>query len=158
MAAVEDAPELALEHLLDLEVELEPPVDVGPGPLGRRMVFVLRGGRFSGPRMAGDILPGGGDWALMAPDGAVELDIRATFRTTDGAALLAKLGGVLDASLDQLVRILGGETLPATDYRLRVAVRFETGAEPYAWLNRTVCVGTGALGQGRVAFRIFTVR
>jgi Protein of unknown function (DUF3237) len=31
------------------------------------------------------VLPGGGDWALFRPDGAMALDVRLTLRTHDNA-------------------------------------------------------------------------
>ena len=34
----------------------------------------------------------------------------------------------------------------------------ESGAEGYGWLNRTVCLGTGALGRSRVAFQLLVFR
>ncbi|WP_374118874.1 DUF3237 family protein [Streptomyces odontomachi] len=43
--------------------------------------------RFHGPRLHGDLLPGGRDWALFGPDGTMSLEIRLTLRTHHGALL-----------------------------------------------------------------------
>jgi hypothetical protein len=41
--------------------------------------------RFEGDRLRGKVLPGGADWTLKRPDGVVELDLRITLQTDDGA-------------------------------------------------------------------------
>ena len=45
----------------------------------------MKEGRCEGPKIAGDILPGGGDWILLGTDQVARLDVRATLRTDDGA-------------------------------------------------------------------------
>jgi hypothetical protein len=40
------------------EVDLEKPIDVGRGPNGRRMVYNITGGRVTGERINGHVLPG----------------------------------------------------------------------------------------------------
>jgi hypothetical protein len=75
---------IATRHLFDLVVELSPRLEMGDGPLGRRILFGSAGGTFHGPRVRGDVLAGGGDWALFRPDGSMALDVRLTLRTDDG--------------------------------------------------------------------------
>ncbi|MER5833918.1 DUF3237 family protein [Streptomyces sp. NPDC002130] len=43
------------------------------------------------------------------------------------------------------------------DYYFRTNPLFETGAEPYAWLNGTVCVGSGYLVEGGIAYKVCRV-
>ena len=49
------------------------------------MTFVITRGRVQGDRIAGDLLPGGGDWVVLGSDGVAQLDVQATLRTDDGA-------------------------------------------------------------------------
>jgi hypothetical protein len=77
--------EITTRYLFDMVVDLNPRLDIGTGPLGRRTLFGSAGGTFHGPRLRGEVLPGGGDWALFRPDGAMTLDVRLTLRTHDGA-------------------------------------------------------------------------
>ncbi|MEU1315014.1 DUF3237 family protein [Streptomyces tibetensis] len=42
-------------------------------------------------------------------------------------------------------------------YYFRTNPLFETGAEPYAWLNGTVCVGSGYLVAGGIAYKVSRV-
>src|SRR3989304_8419978 len=50
------------QHLYDMRVELEPPQIIGQTPQGNRQIFYVRSGTFEGPRLKGELLPGGGDW------------------------------------------------------------------------------------------------
>ena len=50
---------------------------------------------------------------------------------------------------------------PATRYQVdpsryyfRTNPLFETGAEPYAWMNDIVCVGSGYLVEGGIAYNV----
>ena len=56
---------LPVEPQLDLlgrcEVQLEEPLEIGSTHWGRRRMIGIAGGRFAGPRLNGDVLPGGAD-------------------------------------------------------------------------------------------------
>jgi Protein of unknown function (DUF3237) len=61
--------ELRTELLFELRVELEEPQDVGATPRGNRRIFYIKGGTFAGPKIKGEVLPGGADWLVIRPDG-----------------------------------------------------------------------------------------
>jgi len=77
------AAELPVEHLLDLSVDLEPARAITTA-VGGRMIFIAKGGTFEGPRLSGEILPGGGDFLLVGSDRVGRVDVHATLRTDDG--------------------------------------------------------------------------
>ncbi len=55
-----------LEHLFSYSADIEQPQQgIGAGPFGHRMIARVTGGRVEGPRLNGEVLPGGGDWALI---------------------------------------------------------------------------------------------
>ena len=87
IAAIRTAP------LFDIVVDLNPKLNIGDGPLGRRILFGAAGGTFEGPRLRGEVVPGGGDWALFRADGAMSLDVRLTLRTHDDALVHMTYGG-----------------------------------------------------------------
>lgn len=149
---------LTTEVLLDADIELLPPENVGTGPLGRRLIFIVKGGTFAGPRLRGTVRPGGGDWFLSFASGAGELDVRGTLETDDGALIMLAYHGVLVASDDVTRRAMSGEEVSTREYYFRTAPRFETGAKRYAWLNATVCVGYGWFGPNRVGYRVFAIK
>src|SRR4051794_23777209 len=74
-----------MEYVGQVEVAVAPPLVVGTGPLGERRIVPILGGRVAGPRLAGEILPGGADFQLIRPDGVTEIVARYTLRLDDGA-------------------------------------------------------------------------
>jgi hypothetical protein len=152
--------EIVTRHLFDMIVELNPRLEIGAGPLGRRTLFGSAGGVFHGPQLRGEVLAGGGDWALYRPDGAMTLDVRLTLRTHDNALVQMTYSGrwitppELRADLADPAK--RGHIDPAR-YYFRTNPLFETGAEQYRWLNDIVCVGSGYLVDGGVAYKIAKV-
>jgi hypothetical protein len=55
-------------------------------------------------------------------------------------------------------RLLAGEAVDPSLYYMRTTPLFETGDARYAWLNRIVCVGTGARRPAAVELEIFEVK
>jgi hypothetical protein len=50
-----------------------------------------------------------------------------------------------------------GEEVDPSLYYMRTTPLFETGDQRYAWLNRLICVGTGARKKSSVHLGIFEV-
>lgn len=144
----------ALVAECEMRAGLKPPVAIGPGPFGTRMYFEVTGGEVTGDRIAGTVLTGGGDWALIGPDGVARLDVRAQVQTHDGAVILLQYHGVLEMN-DAVQRALaeGGSTSFADQY-FRTNPRMECGDERYAWVNSTLFVGEGRIAEGGVHYRI----
>jgi hypothetical protein len=131
---------LDLEHLFDLAVDFHP-MPIYASPLGTRLDAIVRRGTAKGPKLDGEVLPGGGDWIVVGGDGVARLDIRATIRTHDGEMIHVTSTGrvVLDDGVRD--RFLAGETITGDQMYARTAPLFETGADAYRWLNGTVAVG-----------------
>lgn len=148
------------EFLFEMVDDLQAPLAIGPGPFGRRVFFGSAGGTFDGPKLRGEVLTVGGDWALFRPDGGLTLDVRLTLRTHDGALVQMTYGGrwitppELRADMADPVKRY---RVDPDRYYFRTNPLFETGAEDYAWLNDIVCVGIGRLVEGGVAYRVFQV-
>jgi hypothetical protein len=149
---------IATELLFEAHIDLAPAEDVGATPFGARSIHVVTGGTFEGPKLRGTFRPGGGDWLLELPNGAGELDVRGTMQTDDGALIYISYHGVLDVAPDVMARVFAGEDVSPSEYYFRTTPRFETGSEKYAWLNKTVCIGTGHFAPGKVGYRIFAVK
>ena len=152
-----EAPEPKLEHLVDIRVDLEAPQVVGATPQGMRQIFPVKGGVFEGPRLKGKILPGGGDWAIIRTDGAVQLDVRGTFQADDGALIYGTYGGLIVAEPAVFGRLLQGEDVPLGEYYFYVNPMFQTGAPQYAWLNKLIAIGRGKVVTGGVEYRIWAI-
>ncbi|HEY5640015.1 MAG TPA: DUF3237 domain-containing protein [Dehalococcoidia bacterium] len=146
-----------LEHLYDMHVDLEAPQVIGAAPAGHRQIFIVKGGTFEGPRIKGKVLPGGGDWALMRTDGAVQLDVRATVETGDGALVYAAYSGLIILSPEVLGRVTSGEDVPLAEYYFYTNPMFQTAAEKYAWLNQTIAIARGKVIPSGVEYRAWAV-
>lgn len=152
--------ELKSEFLFSMDAELNPPDVAGPGPLGMRMIAIVKGGRFEGPGLSGELLPGGGDWALMRADGVLQIDVRATLRSDDGAVIYASYGGRMDIPAELQPKVFDrtqAESVDPSAYYFRTCPLFETGAEKYAWLNRIQAVGIGRLTSRGVAYDVHRI-
>ncbi len=152
--------EIKTVHLFDIVIDLSPRLNIGDGPLGRRILFGAAGGSFEGERLRGEVLAGGGDLALFRSDGAMVLDVRLTLRTHDGGLMQMTYGGrwIVPAELraDMADPVKRLQVDPAR-YYFRTNPLFETGAPQYAWLNDIVCVGSGYLVEDGIAYKVSQV-
>ncbi|HVV95050.1 MAG TPA: DUF3237 domain-containing protein [Hyphomicrobiales bacterium] len=140
---------LRSEFLMTLEVEASPPNEIGITPKGRRRIVYATGGRFDGPRLGGTVVPGGGDMALIRPDGVFEVNVRLLLRCDDGAMVNLTYLGLWHGGPGVLDRVLAREPgVSPGDHALRTAATFETAAPDYLWLNRVLAVGRGVPRQG----------
>jgi len=103
------APELVYEFTY--RAQIKPPLDVGAGPFGHRMIFEVTGGEVEGERLNGIIGSGGGEWFLAGADGFGRIDVRFQLTTDDGAHLevLAHEGDDSKVIVDQLIGLVGPE-------------------------------------------------
>ena len=118
--------------LMTLRLTTAPVQTIGAGPHGTRSTFPITGGSFDGDRLRGKVLPGGGDWVVKRADGVLELDLRITLETDDGALIHMTFEGIRD------------DAAPGGPY-FRTLPRFETAAAKYAFLNRLLAVGVGEI-------------
>ena len=127
-----------------LRVKVAPAQNVGAVPLGTRRTAPIGGGTFEGPRLRGTVLPGGSaDWLLLRADGVLEMDLRATLRTDDGALISMRSFGLRYGPPDVIAALGRGETVDPATYYFRTTPRFETGHPAYTFLNRLVAVASG---------------
>ena len=149
--------DLKTELLFEVSVDLEPPQAIGATPHGNRQVYYVRGGSFEGPKLKGEVLPGGGDWLLLRPDGAGELDVRGTLRTDDGHLIYTYYRGIIQAPPEVMQRAVRGEAVDPSEYYFRTTPVYETASEKYGWLNRTVAVAVGRFKPGWVGYTVYAV-
>ncbi|ULE32782.1 DUF3237 domain-containing protein [Mycobacterium sp. IDR2000157661] len=147
---------LPVEHLFDMHVDLLPAQPIATA-LGTRMTFVATGGSLRGPKLVGDVLPGGGDWLVVGSDGVGRVDVRATLRTHDGALVHYEARGVIKVPADGLGRLAAGEVLGFDETYVRTTPTFETADERYAWLSQVVAVGYNVLSPNHIDYRVYRV-
>jgi len=144
-----------LKPLLNYRAELKPSLVVGDGPFGARRIAEVVGGDFSGERLKGTVLGGGGDWILVDNNGVGRLDVRATFQTWDKAIIYVQYLGILKFNEAVTEALSSGSEMDFFDTYFMIQPRFETGDVRYSWLNNVVTVGEGRLCKQAVEYRVF---
>jgi hypothetical protein len=129
--------------LMTLQVAVGGFQKIGAVPLGTRAVAEITGGHFEGPRLHGKVRPGGGDWTLLRGDGVLELDLRLTLETDDGALIYLTSFGLRHGPPEVIAALARGEDVPPSSYYFRTTPRFETAHPTYAFLNRLLAVSNG---------------
>ncbi len=107
----EEAPP-RLDFVGTVEAEVAAPVVVGAGAAGERRIVPILGGRVSGPRLEGEILPGGADFQLIRPDGVAEIEARYAIRLPAGALVYVVNRGLRHAAPEDMARLLRDEPVP----------------------------------------------
>jgi hypothetical protein len=139
-------PELVYEATY--RAQIKPPLDVGAGPFGHRMIFEVTEGVIEGERLNGTIGSGGGEWFLAGTDGFGRIDVRFQMTTHDGANIYFQYFGILELNEATMGAIGAGAGTDFEDQYFRTTPRLETGDERYAWVNQTVFVGKGHVLPG----------
>jgi hypothetical protein len=149
--------ELRSEFLFTFSVTVAQFVDVGQTPFGTRHLDMLGAGTFEGPRLRGEVLPGGLDQKLVRADGAMTPNVRLILRTDDNALIHMYYTGVRHGSPEVMRRIAEGEMVDPSEYYLRSAPFFETASPKYDWLNRIVAVGVGRRLPDKGQYDVFEI-
>ena len=130
--------------LMTMYVKVGSPLNIGRVPHGFRRTAPLSGGTFDGPRLRGTILPdSSADWQLLRSDGVLEMDLRFTLRTDDGALISMSAFGLRHGPPEVIAAIGRGEAVDPSTYYFRTMPRFETAHPSYSFLNRLIAVASG---------------
>jgi len=148
-------PELA--HVCDIAVTVGPIRELGAMPRGRRRLVPILGGVVSGPRLEGEVLPGGADWQIARADGILELVARYAIRTTGGQDIAVTNRGLRRAAPEIMERLVRGEPVDPALVYFRTTPVFEAPAGACDWLNRSLFLASAARLPDRVRLRIFEV-
>lgn len=140
-----------LRFAFAIKAKVGPIQDLGRTARGHRRIIDILGGEVAGPRLEGEILPGGADWQIVRPDGTIEVVARYTIRSRAGAMVYVRNEGLRVASPEILSRMSRGEAVPFDSYHFRTAPHFETADPALQWLERATFVGVAARAPDRVA-------
>lgn len=146
---------MELVHEFSFTATLKPPLAIGAGPIGTRMYYEVDGGEVVGDRLHGSVR-GGGEWALIGPDGFLRVDVRLQVETHDGAFLYGQYVGLLEMNAAVQNAVETGKGTDFGDQRFYTNPRFETGDARYSWLNTTFFIGEGRMLPGLgVEYRVW---
>src|SRR5580765_1519807 len=130
--------------LMMLQVKVGSVHNLRAVPHGTRRTAPLSGGSFEGPRLRGSVFAGGSaDWQVLRSDGVLEMDLRVTLQTDDGALISMRSFGLRHGPPEVIAAIGRGETVDPSTYYFRTLPRFETAHPAYLFLNRLIAVASG---------------
>lgn len=144
-----------LEHVCDVSVVVDVPLEVGKTGLGQRRVVAITGGEAHGPRLAGRILPGGADFQIIRPGGLTELHARYVIETAGGGRVYVENTGIRFGPAEALERIRLGLPVDPSLIYFRSVPRFETAVPELAWLATSLFVASGQRTPDRVLLSVF---
>lgn len=142
---------LAAELVLELSVDIAPPIVVGQTHSGYLKVIPITGGTFQGKELQGEILPSGADWNTVfgsGPDdssGVRQVFAKYTICTQDGAVISVENEGW--KAMD-----------PACATAIATTPKFQTADSRYDWLNYGVYVGSLEPRFGGVTLRFYRMK
>ena len=152
-----DPPPFASRPVCRITAALGAIQDIGQIPAGHRRVVPIAGGTVAGPLLRGEILPGGADWQILAPDGSAAIEARYTIRTADGALVLVHSRGVRNGDPAVLARLLRGEAPDPSEYYFRTLVTLECSAPAHAWVNGRLFIAVAAREPAAVVIDLYEV-
>jgi hypothetical protein len=146
-----------LNLLLEVRASLDAPIVVGDVPEGKRRVVPVSGGTFEGPKLRGNLLPGGADWQYLRPDGVMIVEAQYLLRTDDGVIIQVSNRGMRHGPEEVMRRLGAGESVDPAEYYFRATPRLSAPAGRYDWLNRRIFLCTGARYPDAVALWFYEV-
>ncbi len=121
-------PELVLELIVTCSKPETISPETGSKDGQRRTIWPIIGGTFVGNDIRGVVVPGGGDFPVIRPDGVTVIDALYRLRTDDGMTIIIHNKGLA----------IPGDLPAATKYRL--SPEFTAPQGKYDWLNRNVFI------------------
>jgi Protein of unknown function (DUF3237) len=152
------APAPGLEYAFSVRATLAPPLEQGEIDGKRHRFIAITSGTVSGPKLEGEVLPGGGDWQTIAPGGMTEVWARYSFKAKDGTVIAVTNAGVRTATPEVIERLTKGEDVDPSLYYFRTAARFEVAKGPHEWLKRTLFVARGIRKPDYVVIDFYEVK
>jgi hypothetical protein len=130
---------------------------IGKTPFGERTTYIVGEGVFTGPKLRGRILAGGGDWFVRGANDLARLDVRKTFETDDGALIHVTYIGLYKFNAAVSRTLSAGGDAQFGDTLFMAQVQFETGDPRYAWLNETLAVAEARETAAGVEYQLFAL-
>lgn len=136
--------DVRLEHVFDITIFFGADRTIfGPLPGGDRQGYTPPiGGKISGPRLNGEVVPqSGADYATVRTDGVVEVKTHYLLKADDGTLIyINNMGYLVPGTPGQAA--VNEQGLAQPDY-FRFTPYFKVPIGPHDWLSRTCIVGGG---------------
>ncbi|KIA75408.1 hypothetical protein HK57_00128 [Aspergillus ustus] len=146
-------PPPTLTHLFTLRCAVDPPIEVGNGPYGRRRCVPITGGTVTGKYLNGEVVPGGADFMLVEDNQTTHVNTNYLIRSDDGANIYIRTEGTRSGPPEVLKALVEGtRQVNPSEYWFHLHIKLETGHEKYKWMNDRVVVGRATRVKNEVAY------
>lgn len=126
------------ELMWEANVKIGTMINIGESKRGTCRVIPITGGTFSGPKIKGEVLPGGEDWQLVRPDGDTELNARYLLKTDEGILIRVANKALMHTPVK-------GE---GAGFYVKSVVDLEApSSSSYDYLNHSIFLGTLEMPQ-----------
>lgn len=148
----------ALDYVATIEVEVSPTLDIGTTAQGIRRVAPIRGGTVTGPTMSGTVLDAGADIQRYPTDDVAHLQADYVLELEGGHRVLVENRAVRTGSPEDLRAMMAGQPVDPSRIYFRCVPQLSADESgPYAWMNRTLFLGTGERRPTGVRIDVFRV-
>lgn len=144
-----------LSPLMRLEVLVGAPVSVDASPYGRRFIPII-GGTVGGG-LDGAVLPGGGDWQTLWPDGRMDIAAHYVLEIAGQGTVEVRSEGLRHGPPQVLAALARGEAVDPASYYFRTSVRLRTSAPGLERLNRLLALAVGERAADRVRLSVYEI-
>lgn len=145
MANTANAQKLDSDFLYKINLSLDAAIDIGKIPIGKRVIYPIKGGTFEGPKLKGKVRAFGADWVLRLDSITTKLDVRLLLETEDGQLISNTYTGIV-------------YNKPNDTTYWRIMPVFETSSKKYDWLNYLLAVGIGSFSKEGVSYEVFAIK
>lgn len=147
-----EAPDLDFEMTYTVRTAhpLEPTVGA---PFGAKQFWQVSEATLDGARIKAHLAGAGLDWMSVGSDGYWRPDVHAQFLPDDAAVILMHYTGLVQQTERFAAGADADQPTGWADQYVRLAVRFETGAQQFLWLNTNLFIAKGRLlGTGHIEY------
>ena len=146
-----------LRRLCRITARVAPLVSLGEAAYGERRYVPIIGGEVEGEMLSGAVLAGGTDWQIQRRDGTLDISAQYVIRAADGALIEVESRGYRHGPADVMARLAKGEPVSPDDYYFRTAMRFQTGAPAWQYLNSALAIGKAMRRPDAAVLDVFLV-
>jgi hypothetical protein len=150
---------LGLEYVMTYRVKTTHPLAPTSGsPVGEHQYWTLSEAELEGPEIHARLAAPGMDWLRLGTDGFWRPNVRAAFKTDDEQIIWLHYSGLVQQTDAFKAAATANRETQWGDQYMRLALRFDTGAPRYYWLNTSLFVAAGRLlGTGHIEYSVHRV-
>jgi hypothetical protein len=148
--------ELGLERVLELEIDVESPIEIGDTGNGQRRIIPITGGTVTG-WCEGTVLAVGADYQLYRDRRPTELVAKYAFETDDGDRVYVENRGMRVADPETKRKLRDGEEVDPDAVYFCSVPEFEVASPELSWLEEHVFVAAGTRQPNGVRLAVYKV-